>query len=421
MSLKERLKAQIAATGPLTVAQYMTACLFDPEGGYYATRPRLGADGDFITAPMVSQMFGELLGLWAAQAWSGLGSPAPVRLVEVGPGDGTLMLDALRAARAAPGFLDAIELVLVEVSEPLRAMQAERLADAPVKPRWIANLSELPEGPPVILIANEVLDCLPARQFMVTGEGWSERVVGLNHKGDLTFGALPPRGGEERSAKPSDRQRFVDRSDERRSVSDGRAGWVGGGPAEPTQMAQVGAAPIGDRPRSAPDAPPPLPLPPREGGIVEVSAAQQAFGAVVGEMVKRDTGAALLIDYGRDAPGYGDTLQALKCHHKVDPLASPGEADLTVHADFPAVLAAAREAGAAATPILAQGNFLRRLGIDQRAAALARARPDKTETISRQLQRLVGDREMGRLFKAAAIHWPASPVPPGFEQAFEEA
>ena len=150
---------------------------------------------------------------------------------------------------------------------------------------------------------------------------------------------------------------------------------------------------------------------------MEVSAAQAAFGAQIGEIVRRDSGAALLIDYGRDAPGYGDTLQGLSNHQKVDPLRSPGEVDLTIHADFPAVLAAAREAGAATTGILAQGDFLRRLGIEQRAAALARARPDKTQTLSRQLQRLVGDEEMGRLFKAAAIHWPAGPPPPAFEEA----
>jgi SAM-dependent MidA family methyltransferase len=355
MSLKDRLKAEIAATGPMTVAQYMTACLFDPHGGYYTTRPRLGADGDFITAPMVSQMFGELIGLWAAEVWAGMGRPGRVRLVEVGPGDGALIGDALRAAKAAPGFLHAVELVLVEVSAPLKALQATRLADAPLEPRWIEGLSELPAGPPVILIANEVLDCLPVRQFVVTDDGWSERVVGLDAHGELSFGALPPR--------------------------------------PPPPMSHLAGS-----------------------GVVEVSEAQQAFGSQVGEIVRRDTGAALLIDYGRDAPGYGDTLQALKDHRKIDPLESPGAADITVHADFPAVLAAARDAGAAAARILTQGDFLRRLGIDQRAAALARARPNKTEVLSRQLQRLIGDDEMGRLFKAAAIHWPASPPPPAFEE-----
>ncbi len=357
MSLKERLKAQIAATGPLSVAQYMTACLFDPEGGYYATRPRLGADGDFITAPMVSQMFGELLGLWAAEAWAGLGRPSRVRLAEVGPGDGTLMVDALRAARAAPGFLEAVELSLVEVSEPLKGLQAERLAGAPVRPRWISSLAGLPPGPPVILIANEVLDCLPARQFVATDRGWAERVIGLDASGELTFGLKP-------------------------------------------------------------EASPPGPLPARKtGSVLETTEAQQAFASQVGEIVRRDTGAALLIDYGRSEPGYGDTLQALKNHCKVDPLQSPGEADLTVHADFPAVLSAARSTGAATTPVLTQGDFLRRLGIEQRTAALARARPDKTEALSRQLLRLTGDDVMGQLFKAAAIHWPESPPPPAFEEA----
>ncbi|MDE2485926.1 MAG: SAM-dependent methyltransferase, partial [Alphaproteobacteria bacterium] len=158
MSLRDRLAAQISASGPITVAQYMTACLHDPQDGYYATRPALGEAGDFVTAPLISQMFGELIGVWAASVWALMGEPARVRLIEIGPGDGTLMVDLLRAARAAPGFLGAAEVWLVETSQPLRDIQRRRLGEAV---RWAASLAEIPLGAPTVLIANELLDCLP--------------------------------------------------------------------------------------------------------------------------------------------------------------------------------------------------------------------------------------------------------------------
>ncbi len=378
----------------------MTRCLHDPEGGYYATRPRLGERGDFITAPMVSQMFGELIGLWCAEAWNRLGRPVRVIWAEIGPGDGTLMEDALRAGKAAPGWLEAAELWLVEPSAPLRALQEARLGrpsppagegggwnppgegstglvgegpqplirpasaghllpqgekdrKARSGPRWATSLAELPGDAPLILVANEVLDCLPARQFVRTSTGWAERMVGLGEDGGLAFGLAR------------------------------------------TPLDLV-----------LPEAP--------EGAVVEVSAAQAALGAEIGARVARQGGAALLVDYGRDAPGLGDTLQAIMGHRKVDPLACPGEADLTVHADVPAVLAAARAQGAATSQVLTQGELLKRLGIEARAQALSRSRPDKAATIGRQLERLVGDGRMGRLFKAACIHAPGI-EPPGLE------
>lgn len=355
MSLRDRLKALIAAEGPITVADYMSACLHDPRFGYYATHPRLGAEGDFITAPLVSQMFGELLGLWAVEIWTRLGRPAPFRLVEIGPGDGTLMNDALRAARLAPEFLAAADLWLVEPSAPLRRVQAERLADA--APRWADRLDGVPLDTPIIAIANEVLDCLPARQFVRTAEGWAERRVGLRN-GALAFGLSP----------------------------------VPGGFFPPTGLQD---APL--------------------GVVVEVSPAQAAFGRALGERIAADGGCALLIDYGRDRPEAGDTLQALKSHAKLDPLATPGEADLTVHADFPAVAAAARGAGAAVTRIVSQAALLCALGLDQRAAALAKARPDRADVIARQHARLTSPDQMGTLFKALAIHTPGLSVP-GFEE-----
>ena len=199
MSLLDRLKAQIAQDGPISVAEYFTRCLHDPRDGYYATRPALGEGGDFLTAPGVSQMFGELIGLWLLETWTRMGRPSLVRLVEMGPGDGTLISDILRAARLLPKFLEAADLWLVEVSPPLRAVQAERLAGARLTPRWADRLEAVPAGAPLLLVANEVLDCLPAHQFVRTEGGWAERVVGLDEAGELAFGlrALnPPPMGE---------------------------------------------------------------------------------------------------------------------------------------------------------------------------------------------------------------------------------
>lgn len=351
MSLRERLEAQIAASGPITVAQYMTAALHDPSDGYYATRPALGEAGDFVTAPLISQMFGELVGVWAASAWALMGEPAKVRLVEMGPGDGTLMVDLLRAARAAPGFLAAAEVWLVETSEPLEAIQRRRLGD---RVRWAGSLSEVPDGAPLILVANELLDCLPARQFVRTAVGWTEQLVGLDTEGRLAF---------VRAATPAH--------------------------------------------ALLPDAP--------EGAVYEQCAAQAALGSELGARIAVDGGAALLIDYGRSLPGFGDTLQALARHRKVDPLEAPGEADLTVHADFPAVLEAARAEGAE-TAILTQAEFLARMGVGLRAEALVAARPDKAPMIGRQLNRLVAADQMGELFKAACIFSPGW-TPPAFEDA----
>ncbi len=355
-SLKARLAREIALTGPMTVADYVTRCLHDPQGGYYATRPDLGEAGDFVTAPLVSQMFGELIGLWAVEVWQRLGAPERVRLVEVGPGDGTLMADALRAARLAPDFLSAAELILIEPSRPLRDAQARRLAEVDPPPRWVSSLAAIERDAPVILIANEVLDCMPARQFVCTEAGWAERRVGVSDEGGLLFGLTALTGG------------FV------------RPGF---------DVAQ--------------------------GELFEISEQQAAFGRDLAGLMAETSGAALLIDYGRDRPGPGDTLQALRRHAKVDPLVEPGQADVTQWADFPAVLEAAVQAGADVTGCVGQGEFLRRLGIQARADRLMSARPDAAEVIRRQLTRLTADDQMGTLFKAAAIFSPRSLAVPGFE------
>lgn len=347
MSLKNRLKAEIAQGGPIPVADYMVRCLHDPRDGYYATRPAIGGGGDFITAPMVSQMFGELIGLWCVETWARLGRPERFRLVEMGPGDGTLMSDLLRAVKLAPEFTAAADLWLVETSGPLKAAQGEKLPGA----QWADTLDGVPDGAPVILIANELFDCLPIRQFVQTPGGWVERLVGLTPNGELTFGLAPSEHGQG----------------------------------------------------------------PEDGAMVlEVSPAQEALAAMIAQRVVRDGGAALIVDYGRDQPEFGDTLQALRGHEKLGPLDAPGESDLTAHVDFPALLTAAREAGAETAGPVPQGLFLGRLGIQHRAEALIAARPDRSMIVGRQLARLVAPDQMGELFKAICIAQPGFAAP-GFE------
>ena len=356
MSLKARLVREIVLTGPMTVADYVLRCLHDPQDGYYATRPGLGVDGDFITAPMVSQMFGELIGLWAVETWGRLGSPPRFSMVEVGPGDGTLMSDVLRAARLEPGFVAACDLILIEPSAPLRTAQKSALDQAVVKPRWVDRLDDIPERQPVILVANEVLDCMPADQIVRTEDGWADRLVGVDDEGELTFGLRPRDGGF----------------------------WV-------------------------PD------IPWNPGEVLEYSEQQGQFARSLSRLVLDRGGAALLIDYGRAEIGTGDTLQALRRHRKVGPLEAPGEDDLTQWADFSAVRAAARECGAATTPVIGQGDFLRALGIEVRAERLKTARPEAGPVIDRQMNRLIADDEMGTLFKVCAIFSPTDLTMPGFE------
>lgn len=355
MTLKDRLAAEIAANGPMSVADYMSRCLFDPDFGYYATRPRIGAQGDFVTAPVVSQIFGELIGLWAVDAWTRLGSPDPFHFAEMGPGDGVLFVDMLTAAAIRPAFAAAAKCVLIERSAPLRALQLATLDAASITARHVGSLGEIPVDGPLILVANELLDCLPANQFVRTETGWAERRIGVDADGRLRFGLVP--------------------------------------------------AP---RPAVAPaDAPP--------GQVWEVSDAQAALGAELGARIAKHGGVALVIDYGRSTPEPGDTLQALADHRKVDPLQEPGAADLTVWADFPSFLAAARAAGAATSGPVEQGRWLLRLGAAERAAALSRRRPDRADVVERQLRRLVDPEEMGALFKVVAIHQKGAAPFAGFE------
>jgi len=356
-----RLLAQrIRATGPLTIAEFMTEALLHPRLGYYTTRDPLGARGDFVTAPEISQVFGELIGLWCADAWEKMGCPARVILAELGPGRGTLMADALRALKVAPAFRRALALHLVEASPALRA--AQRAALAAAEPVWHDSLATLPDGP-LILVANEFLDALPIRQLVRGEHAWHERVVTLDAAGEALAFAV--------DAAPSAAAALV--------------------------------------PATLREAPP--------GSLSEIRPAALSLAASLGARLRQQGGIALFIDYGHGASACGDTLQALRRHQHHAVLAAPGEADLTAHVDFAAFAAAAREAGARAWGPAPQSGFLAALGMAARAAALlARATPQQAAAIESGCRRLLDPAEMGTLFKVLALADPTLPAPAGLAE-----
>jgi SAM-dependent MidA family methyltransferase len=351
LPLAERLRERIARDGPISLEDYMQACLADVDAGYYATRQPIGKDGDFITAPEVSQIFGELVGLWAAAVWQSMGARRPVVIAELGPGRGTLMSDGLRAWRNVPGLIEAASVALVETSPALRAVQKERLAHAPVPLSWHERLEDVPQGP-FIVIANEFLDALPIRQFVRRSSAWRERCVGLDARGDCIF--------------------------------------VDGAKAECDY-----------------DAP--------EGSIFETRPAVQSLIEQLATRAAKEPVAALFIDYGHEAQGFGETLQAVRRHNYTDPLAAPGEADLTAHVDFAALKCAAETAGLNAYGPLPQGEFLLKLGLTARRDRLLRsATQAQGEAILTGAARLVDPRQMGLLFKALAVTDSGLAPPPPF-------
>ena len=317
---------------------------------YYATRDPFR---DFTTAPEISQVFGEILGLWAAVTWDLLGRPDPVLLVEAGPGRATLMADALRAiARVAPEFRSAVRLHLIETSPRLRAIQAERLPDA----MWHDGLDTLPDVP-MVMLANEFLDALPIRQFVRRDGRWFERFVDGGRFLECAMTptpTLPQFAGE---------------------------GWGGG-----------------------------------EAIVAELGESATALAGSLGTRLATRTGAALFLDYGPEHSGPGDSLQAVRDGHPADPVSDPGTADLTAHVDFAAFAAATRAAGTTTHGPLPQGMFLARLGLFQRTDRLARTQPPaRAAVLIEAARRLAEPNRMGRLFKVLAVCQPSCPIPPGFE------
>lgn len=351
-ALRDILLARICRDGPLPLSLYMTECLLHPDHGYYSTRDPLGQAGDFTTAPEISQMFGELAGLCLAQTWLDQGAPASFVLAEAGPGRGTLMADLLRATRAVPGFHAALSLHLIEASPVLRAVQARTLARDDIT--WHDSVDTLPDAP-LYLVANEFFDALPIRQFQRRGDGWRERCVGVRD-GRLVFGLSDP------LALPQLAHRISDTAENR---------------------------------------------------IVELCPAGTAIAATLGQRIADHGGAALIVDYG-GWRSLGDTFQAVAGHAGADPLDSPGAADLTAHVDFGALARAA--APCAHSGLTPQGVFLERLGITERARALAQSLHGAARTTHVAAhRRLTHPDEMGTLFQVLALYRQGDAPPPGLD------
>jgi SAM-dependent MidA family methyltransferase len=357
--LAVELRRQIELRGPMPLARFMSLCLTHPQHGYYMSRDPFGVAGDFTTSPEISQMFGELLGLWAVSIWQGMGAPVQINLVELGPGRGTLMADALRAAKVVPAFDEAITLHFVETSPVLRELQRLKLAQIEKPMTWYESVDELPNLPSII-IANEFFDALPVNQAVRQEDGWHERTVALNAEGDLVF-----------NVGPEPLLNF-----------------------EQTLPASARAAPI--------------------GAVFEWRSNRVPFE--IARRVKLG-GAALIIDYGHLQSDVGTTFQALRNHRYDDPLAAPGHADLSAHVDFEALAHAAASIGARVHGPVEQRTFLRNMGIDKRALGLKARSPETTPEIDAALARLTaeGSTGMGQMFKVVALSDPRLTTVPGFE------
>jgi NADH dehydrogenase [ubiquinone] 1 alpha subcomplex assembly factor 7 len=349
--LLAEIRKLIKSSGPMPVWRYMELCLMHPQHGYYVSRDPLGREGDFTTAPEVSQMFGELLGLWAASVWRAIGEPPLLRLIELGPGRGTMMADALRALRVLPPLYQSLTIHMVEVNPVLREKQRATLSGVR-NITWHDSIDDVLDGPSVIL-ANEYFDVLPIHQMVKRETGWHERTVELDSNGKLVFAHMP----------------------------------------EPTPRFEVLLPPLV---RAAP-----------VGAVFEWRPDKEIMK--IARRVREQDGAAVIIDYGHMRSDAGDTFQAIARHSFADPLENPGQADVTAHVDFQALARAAEDLGARVHGPATQGDFLKRLGIETRAASLmAKATPEVSADIDGALKRLTdsGRGGMGSMFKVIGISQP---------------
>ena len=338
--LMDRIKRQIATDGPIGIAEYMSICLSDAHAGYYTNATPFGREGDFVTAPEISQMFGELIGVWCISMWRDMGEPARFNLVEMGPGRGTLMADLLRASAIDAGFLKAVLVHLVEISSPLRKQQAKALSKFDVQIDWVDDIQEV-GSLPTIFIGNEFLDALPFRQYVKLGSRWGERVVVVENN-QLVYS-------------------------------------IGPGLIDPSLL----PAGHGDQP---------------DGTVFEISHAREAVMEFIAQHLIVQRGAALLIDYGHLESGFGDTFQAVAKHKFANPLKSPGKVDLTSHVDFSAF----RKCFLTGTifELSTQANFLLDLGLLERAGSLGQGKTKEEQNdIEQAVERLAGPDTMGELFK----------------------
>lgn len=368
-TLLDLMTEEIRSEGPMSLARYMSLALSHPIHGYYMSGDPFGSEGDFTTAPEISQMFGELLGLWAADYWLKLQNQSPsndpIILAEIGPGRGTLMADALRAAHAVPDFFDRLQVHLIETSPGLRASQKQTLKDCGKELTWHDTFQQLPQSP-TILFANELFDALPTHQFERRNDIWHERCVGL-----------------------------LD------------------GPNDTPALSVVLAsdpAPLGIIPDEL--------MQSANGAICEVSPAREQLARDIATHLSQQGGAALFIDYGYASPATGDTFQALKGHKFVDLFETPGKSDLTTHVDFASLAKAAETAGANVYGPAEMGPFLLGLGLEARAQALAKnAAENARNDITSAAQRLTSADQMGSLFKVLALTQANGPVPAPFVEA----
>ncbi len=352
--LKSRIIRHIQTSGPLPLAEYMHWCMADAKAGYYTNQQAIGARGDFVTAPEISQMFGELIGIWAIEAWQACGSPEQFNLVELGPGKGTLMSDLLRATAVLPAFQSAAQINMIETSERLQAIQREVLGEANVS--WHKSVKSIADQPSII-IANEFLDVLPIRQYVKTDSNWHERVISIDGDNELIW-----------------------------SLSN----------------AKLEAENLPEGAESEPD-----------GAILEISATREAFLISCCEHILKHGGAALFIDYGHGKTGFGETFQAMRNHGFADPLEAPGEVDLTSHVDFGALANIVKEAGLEVKPLMTQGDFLIKLGLLERAGQLGHGKSEEMQAqITSAVERLAGPQEMGTLFKVFCVSAKDMKLPP---------
>jgi len=356
--LAASLRMRISREGPISVHDYMQACLADSQAGYYATRQPIGREGDFVTAAEISQVFGELIGVWTATVWQAMGAPASVVVAELGPGRGTLMADALRVFKAVPRLLDSVCIALVETSPVLRETQSETLRESLAPLQWYERIEDVPQGP-LILIANEFIDALPVRQMVRQGDAWRERMVTLTDTDAFAFNAGTPL---ERDALPAS-LRGIDAAD---------------------------------------------------GAIAETRPLASSLLTALAARAKDAAVAALIADYGHAESNIGDTLQAVHRHRFADPLSMPGEVDLTAHVDFAALQDSARAIGLAAYGPMPQGEFLLKLGLASRCERLLQnAAPEQQAAILSGVARLADPRQMGLLFKMLVLQSSGlAPTPP---------
>lgn len=359
--LETTLKYLIHQQGPMTIARFMELALYHPQHGYYMRAEPFGEKGDFVTSPEISQLFGEMIGVWLADFWLRCEMPTPIRLIEVGPGKGTLMSDILRATKNLPGFHSVLQVVMVEVSPRLTQIQKDTLKDFDVAKEWKTQLADIPEGPFTFIVGNEFLDALPIHQCVLTDKGWFERGIALDKEGALTLAVTPM----------------------------------------------------------------PLPIrPPRWEQNAEIGSLREicpAAGTVmkdISRLIYTAGGACLFIDYGyADAAAHPGTLQALKNHKYHPVLEQIGEADITAHVDFLALKDSAEGAGLSPLPLVTQGTFLTRLGIHTRVKALeGKATREQKKSLQAQVERLIHPSQMGTLFKVFCATSPGLSLPSGFDE-----